>query len=487
MVKTKKPKNPRMKPNNIVSVIILILTILLIIFIIRNENITKDPLKNEVDVLSKVLKEGKLTATTDYNSTNYFIYRGTPMGYQYELLENFCEYLGVKLDIYVSNDLEKTYSCLFSSECDLIAMDLAITKDRTQIVDFTIPYFQTRQVLVQRKPEDWRQMSYRELQDTLIRNQIHIGGKTIYVQKKSSFYERLHSLSDEIGDSIHIIESVHDMEKLISMVAKGEIDYTIADEHVALVNSTYYPNIDVKTAISFPQNLAWAVQKGADSLRIVINEWLEEFKETRKFAYLYRKYFKNKRSVRIVESEFYSKKGGKVSQYDSLIKHYAKKINWDWRLLASLIYQESRFKPNLTSWAGAKGLMQLMPSTARRFGCRNLFNPEQNMAAGVKFIDWLDEFFDKDIKDTNERVKFILASYNVGFGHVIDAMKLAEKYDKDPEVWFDNTEYYLMQKSNPKYFRDDVVKYGYCRGEETYNFVHDILDRYEHYKNIIPK
>lgn len=473
-----------MTRNNITSVIILILTVTIIYFIIKTEPTKDNPVVKKSIDLKEIKERGKLIAATDYNSTNYFIYRGTPMGYQFELLNELAEYLDVKLEIFVSNDLEETYGCLQSGGCDLIALDLTVTKERSEILAFTEPYSQTRQVLVQKKPNDWKHLSLRQLEDSLIRNQLDIGGKTIYVQKGSVFYNRLMNLSDEIGDSIHVYESEYDMETLISMVAKGEIEYTIADENVALVNRTYYPEIDVKTAISFPQNLAWAVRKNADSLRFAINSWLADYKKTAKFNYIYRKYFKNKRSVQIVQSEFYSKNEGKISEYDSLIRIYGEKINWDWRLLASLIYQESRFKPNLTSWAGARGLMQLMPVTAKKFGCTNLFEPEQNISAGTKFLVWLDEYF-TEIKDPNERVKFILASYNCGFGHIVDARSLAEKYGKDPNIWFDNAEYFLKQKSNPKYFRDEVVKYGYCRGEETYNFVHQIVDRYQHYKNII--
>lgn len=473
-----------MTKNNFISVIILILTIAVIYFIIRTEPTKENPIiKKSID-LQEIKARGRLIAATDYNSTNYFIYRGTPMGFQFELLQQLAEFLGVKLEIYVSNDLHEVYKCLNSGSCDLIALDLTVTKERSEILAFTEPYSQTRQVLVQRKPNEWKKLTRRQVEDSLLRNQLDLAGKTIYVQKSSVFYNRLINLSDEIGDSIYVFESENDMETLISMVANGDIDYTIADEHVAMVNQTYYPNIDVKTEVSFPQNLAWAVRQNADSLRIAINEWINNFKNTAKFKYIYRKYFKNKRSVQIVQSEFFSKNEGKISQYDSLIKFHAAKINWDWRLLASLIYQESRFKPNLTSWAGARGLMQLMPVTAKKFGCTNLFDPRQNISAGTKFIVWLDDYFE-EIADTNERVKFILASYNCGFGHIDDARSLAKKYGKDPDVWFDNTEFFLKQKSNPKYFRDEVVKYGYCRGEETYNFVHQITDRFQHYKNII--
>lgn len=435
--------------------------------------------------LNEIRENGKLVVLTDFNSTNYFIYRGQPMGYQYELLQELADHLKIKLDVIVSNDLEESFNYLVEGRCNLIAINLTVTKERRTYFDFTEPHTQTRQVLVQRKPDNWKSLTKSELDKKLIRNQLELARKMIYVEKSSSYAERLKNLSDEIGDSIFIEEVQEDSEQLISLVAAGDIDYTVCDENVALVNQTYYPNIDVSTAISFPQNLAWAVQKGADILKHEINTWLIGFKKTTKYAVIYNKYFRNQRSSQIVSSDYFSLTSGKISAYDPLIKKYSKQIGWDWRLLASVIYQESRFDPNAESWAGAFGLMQLMPNTARRFGVDRNSPPEQHIRAGVEFIQWLNDRFKVKIPDEQERIKFILASYNIGYGHIEDAMNLAEKNGKDPGIWDKNVDEFLMMKSNPKYYLDPVVKYGYCRGIETYNFVSEVLARYNDYKNII--
>ena len=186
----------------------------------------------------------------------------------------------------------------------------------------------------------------------------------------------------------------------------------------------------------------------------------------------------------MIGSDLYAINSGKISEYDKIIKKYSKEINWDWRLVASLIYQESRFKPNAVSWAGAYGLMQLMPVTAQKMGISKNATPVQQIKAGTELIKWLEERFE-NIQDHSERIKFVLAAYNVGLGHVLDAQKLAEKDGKDPDIWDDNVDEYLLKKSDPDFYNDPVVKYGYCRGIETYNYVSQILDRYEHYKNII--
>ncbi len=438
----------------------------------------------DVRDMEEIRQSGKIVAVTDYNSTSYFIYRGTPMGYQYELLQMLADKLDLKLEVLVNNNLDKNFEWLKKRKVDLIAVGLTITKERGEFLNFTLPYTQTRQVLVQRKPDDWRQLTKQEINISVIRNQLDMGGKTIYVEQGSSFAARLHNLSEEIGDSIHIVEVPKETEQLIKLVAMGEIDYTVSDEHVARVNQTYYPDIDVQTAISFPQYLAWGVRKESEKLLKEINEWLVQFKKTKDHRLIYNKYFHNRRSKSFVESDYYAISSGKVSAYDDLIKKYSVNIDWDWRLLAAMIYQESRFRPDVESWAGAFGIMQFMPATADRYGISRDSNIEEHIRAGVKYLKWLDERFVESIKDEEERIKFVLASYNIGLGHILDARRLAEKHGQNPNKW-DVVSSFLLKKSTPEYYEDDVVKHGYCRGDETFNYVKEIMNRYHHYKNII--
>tara|TARA_B110000046_G_scaffold121613_1_gene128253 strand:- start:31386 stop:31898 length:513 start_codon:yes stop_codon:yes gene_type:complete len=169
-----------------------------------------------------------------------------------------------------------------------------------------------------------------------------------------------------------------------------------------------------------------------------------------------------------MNSDFFTSISGTISPCDEAIKKHANTIHWDWRLLTSLIYQESGFNPISSSWTGAQGLIQLMPKTALEHGLDSTGNPEDNIKAGVNYIKWLDKQFVEKVPDSTERIKFVLASYNLGLGHIFDAMRLADKYDLDSQVWKGNVTEMILKKSNPKYYRDDVVYYGYCRGSETY-------------------
>jgi membrane-bound lytic murein transglycosylase F len=183
-------------------------------------------------------------------------------------------------------------------------------------------------------------------------------------------------------------------------------------------------------------------------------------------------------------SAYSSLGGNKLSPYDEEIKREARNLGWDWRLLASVIYQESNFRPNAESWAGAVGLMQLMPATAIEFGAVDRTNPHQSLRAGVRYLKYLDKLWSKYVRDPEERVKYVLASYNAGLSHILDARNLAKKYSKDPNRW-DDVESFLRQKSNPKYYRDPVAVAGYCKCEEPVNYVRDILARFEEYKLLI--
>ncbi|HER08394.1 MAG TPA: transporter substrate-binding domain-containing protein [Bacteroides sp.] len=432
--------------------------------------------------LEEIREEGKLRVVTEYNSISYFIYRGQPMGFQYQMLQELANHLELELEVDVNNNLKENFEHLARNEVDLIAMNLTVTGDRKDQVNFTLPLLQTRQVLVQRKPRNWEVMNSRQLESWLLRNQLELTGKTVYVQEGSVYASRLRSLSDEVGGGIDIREVPMESEQLVQRVALGEIDYAVCDENVGLVNATYFPQLDVGTAISFPQHVAWAVRNGADSLKSEIDDWLYQYKKSRRYALLYNKYFRNQHSANIFNSDYYVLSSGKISQYDEIIKRESKRIGWDWRIIASMIFQESRFNPEAVSWAGAFGLMQLMPGTAKNYGVSMSSSPEDQIRAGISFIQWLDDRFRDEITDEEERIKFILASYNIGYGHIQDARRLAEHYGADPNIWHGNVEDWLLKKSEPRYYNDQLVKYGYVRGIETYNYVRQVIDRYEHYK-----
>ncbi|MAE07315.1 MAG: lytic transglycosylase F [Bacteroidetes bacterium] len=436
--------------------------------------------------LDTILKRKKLRAVTDYGSLSYLIYRGEPIGYQYELLKDLTKYLNVELDLVIENSLQRSIDMLNSGEVDLLAMGLTVTSERNKEFSFTLPIMTTRQVLVQRKPDGYLNMrTADEIESHLLRNTLELANVEINVQKGTIFEKRLQTLSDEIADSIFIITGDRDMEELIKAVALAEIDYTVADEHIAIVNARYYRNIDVRTPLSFSQKISWAIKKGQYGLVDTINSWLIKFNKTLQARLLYNKYFKNIRSKKIVNSQYNSYSGGRLSPYDDEIKAAAEIIGWDWRLLASLVYQESEFKPNVRSWVGAYGLMQLMPNVLEKYGLDSNASPSEQLNAGVKHLIFIKKQIPTEITDTVEQVKFLLASYNCGLGHVLDARRLAVKHEKDPNNWTTNVDSCILNLSEKEYYHDTIVYYGYVRGEETFRFVQEIMERYNIYSTLI--
>jgi membrane-bound lytic murein transglycosylase F len=441
---------------------------------------------NQQTSLDSVLSRKKLRAATDYGSVSYLIYRGEPIGYQYELLQHLTKYLNVDLELIIVKDIDKSIEMLNNGEIDLIAMGLTVTSGRSQELEFTTPILTTKQMLIQRKPDAYRKMQTAdEIESHILRNQMDLANKTIHVQKGTIYVQRLETLSDEIADTIFIIEEDKDVEELIAEVARGEIDYTVADKYIGLVNTRYFPNIDIKTPLSFPQKIAWAAKKGQTALTDTINNWFVQFNKTLLSRLLYNKYFKNIRARRITQSQYNSFSGGHLSPYDDLIKKASPIIGWDWRVLASLIYQESEFKPNVKSWVGAYGLMQMMPVTLEKYGLDSTAGVEQQIMAGAKYLKFLDKQLPEEISDSIERIKFVLASYNAGLGHILDARRLALKHDSQPNTWTGHVDQFILNLSDKKYYHDTVVYYGYLRGEETYKFVNEILERAEQYKHLI--
>jgi membrane-bound lytic murein transglycosylase F len=452
----------------------------------KTENMPADSASREV--LERVLASGKLRVATDYGYVSYLIYREEPIGYQYELLKKFSNFLGVELEINIESSIEKSKEKLDNGKVDMIGLGMIVTQERKKEFQFTDPILLTRQVLVQRKHTFFEKLNmFDNLDINLYRKPFNLKGKTIYIEKGSFFAAKLQQMASEPADSITILEEDKDQEELIRAVANGEIDYTLADKHIALVNTLYYPNLDVKTPVSFPQRIAWACKLGETGLTDTIDYWLDKFNQTLAAKAIYNKYFKNIRPEKIAQNKKSAVKKKAISPYDQSIKEAARIIGWDWRLLASMIYQESQFDPEARSWVGAYGLMQMMPNTMADLGINENSSPEKQILAGAKYLGYIDRQFPEEIADSAERVKFTLAAYNSGYAHIFDARRLASKYGKDPDVWDDNTDFFVLNLSDHYYYRDTVVRYGYFRGEETYKFVQEIIERFEEYKQEVDK
>ncbi len=438
--------------------------------------------------LGKIKKEGKLIAITTYSPTSYFLYKGRPMGFEYELLKRFANDLKLELELKIAHNIDSFFYYLNQGDADIIAHGITQTITRQKQVSFSIPLYTSHQVLVQKMPDNWYEMNWKEVNKQLIFDAIKLKGETISVRANTSYMDRLLHLQDEIGGLIHInvLPGVLTTEEIIKKVADGEIKYTVSDNNLAELLATYYSNLNVELSLSTSQNVSWAVRNNSPKLLAAMNKWLNNFQKKADYYIIYNKYYKNKRSFKKrSDSDFLSLNQNKISIYDDIVKHEALKIGWDWRLLCAQIYQESRFDPKATSWVGAKGLMQLMPSTADEFKVMDSADPQQNIAGGVKYLNYLLKRF-SDIPDSIQKIKLTLAAYNCGYNHVKDAQRLAQNMSLNPLQWDDNIEQTIVQLSYPRYYSDTtIVKYGYLKGVEPFTYVNNIFEIYDMYQKFI--
>ena len=466
----------------------LIIITILVIFLFSCKSHEKDKTKNiALKSLAEIKKDGKLKVLTTYSSTSYFLYRGQPMGFEYELLSRFADHLGVETEIYVSKNINNLLQELNNDDIDLVAHGITITMDRKEAVNFTDYLYLTHQVLVQKKPDYWRHMKWSEVERSLVHDAIELIGDTISVRKNSSYYRRLQNLSKEIGGEIFIdtVPGNLSTDEIIKMVVDGEIKYTVADNNIASINSSYYQNLDIRVPISFSQRIAWAVNPRAPELLEAANNWLDIMKNEVDYYVIYNKYFKNRRDfIKRVKSDFYSLNKNQISLYDDIIKINSDKLGWDWRLIASMIYQESRFDAEAESWAGAGGLMQIMPAVADELGIEDRSDPMENIEKGTDYLRQLWDNFEM-VEDSIQRIKFTMASYNCGYYHVADAQNLAALHSMDRNKWDDNVDQMILELSYPDNYNNPAVKYGYVRGIEPYTYVEQIFERYDHYRHFI--
>jgi membrane-bound lytic murein transglycosylase F len=462
--------------------IVIIPTVVFLLSVCINWDGTFSGKESESD-LNEIMRRGSLIIATSNNPSDYFVYKGEPLGFQLEMLEELGNYLGVKIDVMVCNNPSDNKDWLLSGKCDMIASSWNLPMSGKEFRENAIPLLKSDLLLVQRKLQDNSFQAENTSVKPLVKNVKELKGKSVYLPVLSLQRNILHQLENQ--KETQVIEMPqYSAEKLIELVAEGNIDYTICNSILAESIKEKYPVLDFNTVLKKEEPIVWTFRKSSVKLADKINNWMVDFQKSTRFALLLDKYFNQQDKWAVSQNRYYALRENRISNYDGLIKKYSEQINWDWRLLASLIYQESHFLPTVRSNRGAFGLMQMMPATQEHFGIDTTASPEQQIRAGVRYIKFLDKSFAHLITDPKERVNFILASYNIGPGHIFDALRLAKKYGKNPKKWFHNVDSCLLRKSEPKTYNDPLVEFGYCRGVETFSFVQEIQTRYQHYKNV---
>ena len=418
-----------------------------------------------------------LSVGTLYSPTGFFILKGDTMGYDYDRICDFARSRGIALRFKVARSMPALLEMLKKRDVDVLACEIPVTAEYKSRVLHCGAVNETYQVLVQHSGKN------------MIYDVTQLIGREVYVEKGSKYESRLRNLDNEVGGgiTIHTVEGEAALPtELIQRVSRRDIDFTIVDSDIAQMNLSYYDSINIGLRVGFAQRSSWAVDQRDQWLADSINEWAASVNAQEYSKQALKHYFEMNRGPKPdsikVDTLAVTPPGG-ISPYDHVFKQYAQEMGWDWRLLAAIAYSESGFDPNATSWMGARGIMQVMPKTARSFGVKeeDLGNPEVSIRVATKILKELDGIMCSKT-GAGDRIKFVLAAYNAGSGHVTDAIALARKYELNPRVWSENVEQAMLWEMDPEYYNDSVCSNGYCRGTEPVDYVVKVLNCYENYK-----
>ena len=422
------------------------------------------------DDLPGLKERRRLRMITRNNAMTYFIHRGRQVGFEYELIKEFADRHDLRLDIVIPDSHADLLPYLNEGKGDIVAAAMTITEERRAQAAFALPYNEVDELVVVRAEED----SISSLED--------LAGRTVHVRQSSSFYTTLMALADSI-EGLQVVPLPDDLETedILAGVEEGRYDITLCDSNLLDVELAYGRQLKAAFSIK-PTVLGWAVREDNPALLAALNRYVKEEKGGLFFNMMKKRYFKNKRTITKAKDSLRVDLSGRLSPYDELVKKYARQYGQDWRLITAQMYQESKFDPQATSWVGARGLMQIMPVTGRELGFTDLHDPEKNIHAGVKYLSQLVNRFDPNIP-IEERTRLALAAYNVGYGHVLDARRLAREKGWNSDKWFGHVEQAMRLLAKPVYHKR--ARYGFCRCGQPVHYVGNIQNMYDAYVGML--
>ena len=421
-----------------------------------------------VGSLKEIRKRKVLRVALLNNAMAYFIYRGQEVGFQYEIVELLAKRLGARLEIVVPKNPDQLNQFVLDGKADVALVTPSADKAIASGLAYSSALMRADQVLVQ------------AIEQEALLNPAQLAQQTVYVRERSQYFKTLTHLGWVPGFRIKKAPKHLETEDLIDLVGRGTIPFTVSNSALLQVEMTYRNDIYGSLVLAEGIPLVFAVRAGSKHLMRRIEIFLQQDCQGGFFHNLKRKYFVANKRMAAVRSVALSNSGS-ISPYDSLVKRYGRKYGLDWRLVSAQIYQESRFDPKAKSWAGARGLMQVMPKTAAELGIVDLWDPEKNVQAGMQYLSSLLNRFDQSILP-RQRIRFALAAYNAGFGHVQDARRLAKLSGLDPNRWFGQVEKAIILLEKPEYNKN--TRYGYCRGSEPVQYVSRIQSKYDAYASL---
>jgi membrane-bound lytic murein transglycosylase F len=430
----------------------------------------------EVRSLQQIKQSGYIRILVRNNATSFLLYRGHRLGFDYELGKRLAQSMGIRAQFVVPRAWEDIIPALLRGDGDVIAGEMSVTPDRAQRVLFADPYLSTAERVIFKKgsppvavPED-------------------LAGKKVVVRRSSAYWQSMEALNTRLAAAgkakveLSAAPEDEETENIIEGVAHGEVQYTVADELIAKVVVGSDDKLTMGPALGEARPLAWAVRPGQTELVAAINAMFKAEKKGPEFNMWKKQYFETSREFSVHDKASFDK-SGTLSPFDKLIAQAARKYGFDWRLVAAQVYQESQFDPTRVSWCGAQGLFQIMPATAKTLGVSDPFEPSQAIDGGCKYMSRLMKSFE-DVGDPIERYKMSLAAYNCGPGHVLDARALLQARHQPSDRW-EHIRPAMLELTQEKVHGQ--TRYGFCRCGEPVAYVQKILERYDGYRQLIPK
>lgn len=426
---------------------------------------------------TKLTAPQKLVVGTMFSPTGFFILKGDTLGYDYDRVKDFAQGNNMYVEYRVASCLDELISMLNNGEIELLATEVPNTPEYHKRLLNCGSINETKLVLIQNEKNDH------------ITDIAQLAGKTVYVEAGTQDESNITQINNQLGNSINVNALPSDSvssDDLIEMVSKGKITLAAVNSDMAQFNAERYKDVDATFVLGIPHLSSWAVNSSNIKLAQQINDWSNSSNSRAYSKTAMQRYFKKSTSTsteNLAQTIPHLGPVGKISPYDSYFKKYAAQVGWDWRMLAAIACTESRFKPSAVSWANARGLMQVLPSTASRYGVTEdqLSNAETSVRVASLCLRDINKVFLGKLHNRDQRIKFILAAYNCGSGHVLDAMALADKYGKNSQIWDGNVAEAILWKSSPQYYNDPVCRYGYCKGRETVNYVASVTRNYRYY------
>ena len=427
----------------------------------------------EKSVLENIVDKGTLDVVILNSPTTYYAGTEKELGFDYELISAFAKEINVDLNLSVVFTVSEALQKSRDGLGDITVAGLTITDKRKKEFKFGPQYHTVQEQLICSSELFKKKNFPRDVED--------IVGLNIVVGKDTSYESTLSKLKEDVVGFDFNITTEYSTEQLLDLTHKQEIDCTVADSSVFMINQRYYPKLVRALVLSGRKSLAWIIRDAEDqSVNEALYKWLNRYERSGKMAELRDHYFTFLSIFDYYDTSiFYERLENRLPKYKQHFIGAGEKYDIPWMILAAQSYQESHWNPNATSHTGVRGMMMLTNNTAALLGVKNRVDVKQSIYGGAKYLRVIEAKLPPEIKGKN-RWAITLASYNVGYGHVLDAQELARKLNIDPNSWISLKEV-LPLLTQKKYFR--TLKYGYARGDEPVKYVDAIQNYYDIIQN----